>query len=209
MELSKVLDGFIVANILVIKAQVQVISENPHRPFQCLDCVNFRELVCVYLTNVEGFCRCFVEEKREKLGKLIEDIVRWSIFRAFGSAIDENVQHRLAREKNYVILKDIVKFFLNEKEVTSTLVMDALYSGCKALMYRSKTKKEKLNSVEMDNTSFHVVCVEKDTFVLANDVLSLLERETTEPLPPFQEDKSPQNCTKECSGNDFSKDYVE
>ncbi len=52
--------------------------ENPHRPFRCLDCQYRRELVRVYLTNVEGICRRFVEEKREKLGKLMEDTPRWT-----------------------------------------------------------------------------------------------------------------------------------
>ena len=37
MELSKVLDGFTVADTLVIKAQVQVIHEKPSRPFRCLE----------------------------------------------------------------------------------------------------------------------------------------------------------------------------
>jgi len=30
------------------------------------------------LTNVEQICRRFVEERRSKLGKLIEDKARWS-----------------------------------------------------------------------------------------------------------------------------------
>lgn len=29
------------------------------------------------MTNVEGICRRFVEEKREKIGKLMEDSLRW------------------------------------------------------------------------------------------------------------------------------------
>ena len=37
MELTKVLDGFNVADTLVIKAQVQVIHEKISRPFRCLD----------------------------------------------------------------------------------------------------------------------------------------------------------------------------
>eukprot|EP01018_Ginkgo_biloba_P038403 Gb_19858 [translate_table: standard] len=84
---------------------------------------------------------------------------------------------------------------------------DIVY-GCKALNYRSRNKKDKLNSVEVDGTSFHVVCVEKDTFVLVDDVLSLLERAATKPLPPFKEDK-PQNHTKESFGYAFGKDSVE
>ena len=32
----------------------------------------------VYLSNVEQICKRFVEEKRGKLGKLIEDKAKWS-----------------------------------------------------------------------------------------------------------------------------------
>ena len=53
MELTKVLDGFTVADTLVINAQVQVIHEKVARPFRCLDPQYRRELVRVYLTNVE------------------------------------------------------------------------------------------------------------------------------------------------------------
>ena len=45
------------------------------RPFRCLDSQYRRELVRVYLTNVEGICRRFVEEKREKL---LDDDVPWA-----------------------------------------------------------------------------------------------------------------------------------
>ncbi|KAG0612014.1 hypothetical protein M758_7G183800 [Ceratodon purpureus] len=212
MELSKVLDGFTVADTLVIKAQVQVIRENPHRPFRCLDCQYRRELVRVYLTNVEGICRRFVEEKREKLGKLMEDTARWNSFQAFWSAVEEGTRRRLAREKTDVILKAVVKRFFNEKEVTSTLVMDALYSGCKALDYRSRNKKGKINGVEMEEAINPVVWVDKDAFVLAGDVLLLLERVVSETLPAYKDDKGPQNRTKlqdGSSGDDFGKDSVE
>ncbi|CAM6009525.1 unnamed protein product [Sphagnum balticum] len=210
MELSKVLDGFTVADTLVIKAQVQVIRENPHRPFRCLDCQYRRELVRVYLTNVEGICRRFVEEKREKLGKLMEDTPRWTSFRAFWSAVEDSTRWRLAREKTDVILKAVVKRFFNEKEVTSTLVMDALYSGCKALDYQSRNKKEKVNGVDMEETTDPVVWVDKDAFVLAGDVLLLLERVVSETLPPYKDDKGPQNRTKDgIGGDDVGKDTVE
>jgi len=52
--------------------------EKSDRPFRCLDCHYRRELVRVYLTNVEQICRRFVEERRSKLGKLLEDKARWS-----------------------------------------------------------------------------------------------------------------------------------
>ncbi|KAH7297241.1 hypothetical protein KP509_26G060700 [Ceratopteris richardii] len=210
MELSKVLDGFTVADTLVIKAQVQVIRENPHRPFRCLDCQYRRELVRVYMTNVEGICRRFVEEKREKIGKLMDDPLRWPSFRAFWTALDEKVKVQLSREKTEIILKAIVKAFFNEKEVTSTLVMDALYSGCKALDYRSKSKKGKANGVETEETRNPVVWVDKDFFVLAGDVLLLLDRAAHETLPSYKDEKGPQNRTKDgCPGDDFGKDTME
>lgn len=55
-----------------------VCREKTDRPFRCLDCQYRRELVRVYLTNVEQICRRFVEERRGKLGRLIEDKARWS-----------------------------------------------------------------------------------------------------------------------------------
>ncbi|BBN19920.1 hypothetical protein Mp_8g14880 [Marchantia polymorpha subsp. ruderalis] len=88
--------------------------------------------------------------------------------------------------------------------------MDALYSGCKALDYRSRNKKGKINGVEMEETINPVVWVEKDAFVLAGDVLTLLERAVSESLPPYKDDKGPQNRTKDVgSGDDFGKDSVE
>jgi hypothetical protein len=93
-------------------------------------------------------------------------------------------------------LKAVVKRFFNEKEVTSTLVMDALYSGCKALDYRSRNKKGKNNGVDMEEVINPLVCVDKDAFVLTGDVLSLLERAVSETLPPYKDDKGPQNRTK-------------
>lgn len=42
-------------------------------------------------------------------------------------------QKQLTSGKGDAILKGIVKQFFNEKEVTSTLVMDALFCGCRQL----------------------------------------------------------------------------
>ena len=47
--------------------------DRPHAPFRCLDAQYRRELVRVYLTNVETICRKFVDEKKADLiiaGKL-------------------------------------------------------------------------------------------------------------------------------------------
>ncbi|KAK4421521.1 TNF receptor-associated factor1b, partial [Sesamum alatum] len=209
MELSKVLDGFIDADTLIIKAQVQVIRERADRPFRCLDCQYRRELVRVYLTNVEQICRRFVEERRAKLGKLIEDKVRWSSFCAFWLGMDQSSRRRMSREKTESILKVVVKHFFIEKEVTSTLVMDSLYSGLKALEGQNKAKKSKGKYLEAEDLPVPVVRTEKDTFVLVDDVLLLLERAAMEPLPP-KDEKGPQNRTKDGSaGEEFSKDSIE
>ncbi|XP_024035879.1 TNF receptor-associated factor homolog 1b isoform X2 [Citrus clementina] len=209
MELSKVSDGFKDGDTLIIKAQVQVIREKTDRPFRCLDCQYRRELVRVYLTNVEQICRRFVEERRGKLGRLIEDKARWSSFCAFWLGIDQNARRRMSREKTDAILKVVVKHFFIEKEVTSTLVMDSLYSGLKALEGQSKSKKTKAKLLDAEDTPAPIVHVENDMFVLVDDVLLLLERAALEPLPP-KDEKGPQNRTKESnSGEDFNKDSIE
>ncbi|KAB5537624.1 hypothetical protein DKX38_015157 [Salix brachista] len=210
MELSKVSDGFLdAADTLIIKAQVQVIREKADRPFRCLDCLYRRELVRVYLTNVEQICRRFVEERRGKLGKLIEDKNRWSSFCAFWLGMDQSARRRMSREKTDVILKVVVKHFFIEKEVTSTLVMDSLYSGLKALEGQTKSKKGRAKLLDAEEMPTPIVRVEKDMFVLVDDVLLLLERAAMEPLPP-KDEKGPQNRTKDgSSGEDFNMDSIE
>ncbi|GMY27225.1 TNF receptor-associated factor homolog 1b isoform X1 [Fagus crenata] len=209
MELTKMSDGFIDADTLIIKAQVQVIRERADRPFRCLDCQYRRELVRVYLTNVEQICRRFVEERRSKLGKLIDDKARWSSFRAFWLGIDQNARRRMSTEKTDVILKVVVKHFFIEKEVTSTLVMDSLYSGLKALEGQTVCKKGRLKLLEAEEMPAPIVRVEKDMFVLVDDVLLLLERAAMDLLPP-KDEKGPQNRTKDGnSGEDFNKDSIE
>ncbi|XP_045803754.1 TNF receptor-associated factor homolog 1b-like isoform X1 [Trifolium pratense] len=210
MELSKVYDGFVdTSDNLIIKAQVQVIREKADRPFRCLDCQYRRELVRVYLTNVEQICRRFVEERRSKLGKLIEDKARWSSFCTFWREIDQTSRRRMSREKTDVILKVVVKHFFIEKEVTSTLVMDSLYSGLKALEGQTKSKKARVKLLDAEEMPAPIVRAEKDMFVLVDDVLLLLERAAIEPLPP-KDEKGPQNRTKDGnSGEDFNKDSIE
>ena len=101
----------------------------------------------------------------------------------------------MSREKMDVILKGIVKHFFIEKEVTSTLVMDSLYSGLKALQGQAKNKKARPSLLDAKELPAPIVSVDKDMFVLVDDVLLLLERAALEPLPTH-EDKSPQNRTK-------------
>lgn len=101
----------------------------------------------------------------------------------------------MSREKTDSILKVVVKHFFIEKEVTSTLVMDSLYSGLKALEGQNKCKKSRVKLLDVEEMPAPIVRVEKDTFVLVDDVLLLLERAAMEPLPP-KDEKGPQNRTK-------------
>ncbi|XP_051127006.1 TNF receptor-associated factor homolog 1b-like isoform X2 [Andrographis paniculata] len=207
MELSKLLDGFIDADSLTIKAQVQVLRERADRPFRCLDCPYRRELVRVYLTNVEQICRRFVEERRVKLGKLIDDKDKWSSFCSFWMGMDQSYKRRMSQEKTESILKIVVKHFFIEKEVTSTLVMDSLYSGLRALEGCEKGKKSK--GSETEEPGVPIIRIEKDMFVLVDDVLLLLEKVSMEPLPP-KDDKGPQDRTKDAgAGEELTKDPIE
>ncbi|KAL6847050.1 hypothetical protein ACP4OV_022903 [Aristida adscensionis] len=214
MELSKLHDGFVVEDVLTIKAQVQVIREKADRPFRCLDGQYRRELIRVYLSNVEQICRRFIDERRSKLSRLIEDKLRWSSFSAFWLGMDPSVRRHMTREKTDTILKVLVKHFFIEKEVTSTLVIDSLYSGLKALEYQSKNKKGTPRLTETDARSTPMVLIDQDMFVLADDVVLLLERAALDTLPhqplPTKDDKSSQNRTKDgSSGEEFNKDSIE
>ncbi|KAJ0245130.1 TNF receptor-associated factor 1b [Hirschfeldia incana] len=210
MELPKLHEGFIDdSDSLTIEAQVQVIRERVDRPFRCLHCGYRRELVRVYFNNVEQHCRRFVEEKRSKLGRLIEDKARWTSFGVFWLGMDQNCRRRMSREKMDVILKGVVKHFFIEKEVTSTLVMDSLYSGLKALQGQAKNKKARPNLLDAKELPAPIVSVDKDVFVLVDDVLLLLERAALEPLPTH-EDKSPQNRTKDANdGEEVNNEVIE
>ncbi|GJT22204.1 hypothetical protein Tco_0892141 [Tanacetum coccineum] len=122
---------------------------------RCFDSQYKRELVMVYLSNVEQICKRFVEEKRGSLGKLIEDKTKWS---RFWSEINPNSRRLMSKEKLDSILK---------------------------------------------------LAVEKDNFILVDDVLALLQRAALEPLPP-KDDKGSQSRTKDGgSGDDFGKESIE
>uniref|UniRef100_A0A0E0JBZ3 MATH domain-containing protein n=1 Tax=Oryza nivara TaxID=4536 RepID=A0A0E0JBZ3_ORYNI len=137
------------------------------------------------------------------------DVGGYKCFNAFWLGMDPSVQKYMTREKTDTVLKVL--------EVTSTLVMDSLYSGLKALEYQTKNKKgvpKLAETVQMDIRSTPMVLVDQDMFVLADDVILLLERAALDTLPhqplPTKDDKSSQNRTKDgSSGDDFNKDSIE
>ncbi|XP_010442760.1 PREDICTED: MATH domain-containing protein At5g43560-like [Camelina sativa] len=209
MELPNLKYGFIDDfNSLTITAQVQVIRERVDRPFRCLDNDYRRELVRVYLPNVELIFRRFVQEKRSKLEKLMEDKARWTSLRAFWSGMDQDSRRGTSREKMNVILTGVVKCFFIKKEVTSTLVMDYLYSALKDLEGQTQNKKAP-RMLEAKELPAPVVSVDKDMFVLDDDVLLLLERAVLEPMPP-KDERGPQNRIKAGNnGEEFDKESYE
>lgn len=71
------------------------------RPFRCLDPQYRRELVRVYLSNVEGICRRFLEEKRERLQRLQAD----GRFAAFWNELSGRQKKALVQDKADVLLK--------------------------------------------------------------------------------------------------------
>lgn len=89
----------------------------------------------------------------------------------------------------------MVKELFVEKEVTTTLVMDSLYSGLKALEGQIKNNKARGKYLDAEELPMPIVLVDKDTFVLVDDVLLLLERAAVETLPP-KDEKGLQNRMK-------------
>ncbi|KAJ9533700.1 hypothetical protein QJQ45_026842 [Haematococcus lacustris] len=201
MELGKVMDGFLVAGTLVIKAQVQVIPDKPTKPFRCLDPHYRRELVRVYLSNVEGVCQQFCDDKRARLLWARDTTDRFS---RFWASLRPDQQYRLLTERDDVVLKGVVKQFFNEKEVTSTLVMDALYSGCKQVELSSRAFlagqcRDSCGPVALIKATSHLV-------LLRGDVRSLAKVLAQDPIPASRDtDKLPgdglalRSCLEESS----------
>ncbi|KAG2452725.1 hypothetical protein HYH02_002956 [Chlamydomonas schloesseri] len=209
MELSKVLDGFTVADTLVIKAQVQVILDKPSKPFRCLDPQYRRELVRVYLTNVEGICRRFCDDKKARLSWVREE---GNAFRHFWASLTPEQQRKYLTDKGEVILKAVVKQFFNEKEVTSTLVMDALYSGCKQIEEHSRTWLEGKCS---DNAPVVLIKAERNSFTLCGDLMEIADRVQKDYIPAAKDDNKAMQPNDGLTlrsgqdGDDYRRDSIE
>lgn len=80
--------------------------DRPSLPFRCLDPQYRRELVRVYLTNVEGICRRFVDEKRESLLRIKETAAS---FKAYWASQSSNDKKALVQHKG----SDMLKVHLN------------------------------------------------------------------------------------------------
>ncbi|CAM0144650.1 unnamed protein product [Urochloa decumbens] len=205
IELSRLPDGFLVDDVLTISAQVQVIRERVDRPFRCLDEPYRRELSRVYLTNVETIVQQFIDERKRKIRKSIDDERIWSRLSAFWLGTDPSTRQQLTRENTDTILRLLVKYFFVEKEVTSTLLMDSLYAGLKVMKQVCKNTEDMVDIQwpgKYDSRSSPVVIIDKDNdmFVLADDVILLLERVAlldSGSHQPSADCRSSENSTKE------------
>ena len=134
MELGKMQDGFVVSDTLVIKVQVQVIKDRLTAPFRTLDCHYRRELIRVYLSNIEGIVRRFIDKTKEKVRGLLKD----DAMGEFWGSISQKEKLKLSSTPAAPLLKNFTKVFFNEKEVTSTLMMDAAFCAMKLMDCRHK-----------------------------------------------------------------------
>ena len=135
MELGKMDEGFVVQDTLVIKVQVQVIKDRVSAPFRTLDCHYRRELIRVYLSNIEGIVRRFIDKTKEKVRGLLKDD---GMAEFWDSISDDSEKLKLAATPAGPLLKKFTKTFFNEKEVTSTLMMDAAFCAMKVMDCRHK-----------------------------------------------------------------------
>jgi len=124
----------------------------------------------------QGICRRFLDERREKLIVMRSNEEQWANLRQFWNSRAGKEKAQLTMEKADVLLKGIVKRFFNEKEVTSTLVMDALYCGCRALDIADEDlEKTATNSLSTSKCSV-ALSVVQNKCVLTGDFVSALER---------------------------------
>lgn len=118
----------------------------------------------------------------------------WCSFSAYWLDLDQNTRRQMSRERKDVIHNLLVQVFFSEKEFTSTLVMDAFYSGLKALTLQGYTKSRP-RLTDTEELPAPMVSMHRNMFVLADDLLLLLERAALELFPP-KEDIGSQTRTK-------------
>jgi chemotaxis protein histidine kinase CheA len=198
MELGKMADGFVDKDTLTIKVQVQVIKDRQTAPFRTLDSHYRRELIRVYLSNIEGIVRRFVEGKKQFVDSLLSKGLT-----KYWEDLKEEEKKKLSFTQAAPLLKIFNKKFFNEKEVTSTLMMDAAYCGMKVLdlhytkkdgSLKGKDESEKPEALKayLKNLTCNIALdSSKNIFVFQNDALEELQKFVQNPsrLYPF-EDKS-------------------
>ena len=105
-----------------------------------------------------------------------KDSEKWENLRNFWNNRPLAEKTQLASEKADVLLKGIVKRFFNEKEVTSTLVMDALYCGCRSLDVGSTSVTDAVKESANLSHGSAALSIATNTCVLTGDLVCALER---------------------------------
>ena len=224
MELNKIGEGFVAkerGGEVVICAQVQVIAaDRPARPLRTLDAQYRRELMRVYSINVDSILRRCIDEKKAVLKRLVGSTPgtgsndTMDRFVAFWEEQSEDRKVQLASTPVQAVFKSLMKKLFNEKEVTSTLVTDALYCGAKLLETAGRVFFEADRTMDCILTSGGggseggargttmpvppsallphalVIDAETDQFVFVNDLVASLHRIASEEIPPFTSDKT-------------------
>eukprot|EP00955_Chlamydomonas_euryale_P070143 360672-Chlamydomonas_euryale.AAC.13 len=83
-------------------ANMHARRDKPSRPFRCLDPQYRRELVRVYLTNVEGVCRRFCDDKRARLMWVQDEA---DSFKDYWLGLSAEKQRKLLFDRGDSILK--------------------------------------------------------------------------------------------------------
>ncbi|KAI3787999.1 hypothetical protein L2E82_00560 [Cichorium intybus] len=87
--------------VYVRKTNVEKMGTIQDASYEILAVLEFnKEPVRVYLSNSERICHQFVEERRGRLGKLIEDKVRWSWFQMGQLNMDFQETRKQEDDKN-------------------------------------------------------------------------------------------------------------
>lgn len=81
-------------------------------------------------------------------------------------------------------MQGLAKRFFNDKEVTSTIIMDALYCGAKILEARAANPKLVVAGIQISENSV-LINSAKNSFYFAGDTLETLTRVAEEALPVY------------------------
>lgn len=203
MELGKMADGFVVGDTLVIKVQVQVIKDRQVAPFRTLDSHYRRELIRVYLSNIEGIVVRYVEDRKEYINRLVTQGMD-----TYWDELSDKERLKLSSIPAAPLFKLFVKKFFNEKEVTSTLMMDGAYCALKALdivfhrRFPSDDGHGEKSAESIKETSFFgyinalkcniLLDTRRNHFIFENDALEDLQNYASKPtkLYPFDDKQS-------------------
>jgi len=194
MELNKIPEGFIDEDgSLIVKAQVQIIKDKPTQPICSLDAHYRRELLRVYLSNIEGIACRILDEGRAYLGGLLDEkntFKSWFVEKSVSKTRNNSITSLDAG----LVYKDLIKRLFDEKEVTSSLLMDALYYGAKWIESRERRLGDDSgssgDSVDGDALLGLVLDGDKNVFHLEGDIIQNLVDCCGIALPTFSENGS-------------------